>query len=62
MLNNLSADFSNIKESEESFIENGINIVCHNEPFKGGTIIQYLYNIKRVDNIQLEINRKYRYE
>lgn len=59
-LNNLSADFSTINELKESFIENGIKEVALNNPFKGGAITQYLYNIKDIDVIQLEINGKYR--
>ena len=59
-LNNLSADYSTIKELEESFIENGIKNIIHNNPFKGGAITQYLFNIKNVDVIQLEINQKFR--
>ncbi|MBQ9319138.1 MAG: N-formylglutamate amidohydrolase [Bacilli bacterium] len=59
-LNNLSADFSTIKELEEAFIENGINYIEYNKPFKGGAITQYIYNIKDVDVIQIEINKKYR--
>lgn len=55
-LNNLTADFSTIKEFEEAFLENGIKNIKHNEPFKGGAITQYLYNIKDVDVIQLETN------
>lgn len=59
-LYNLSSDYSIIKELEESFIENGIKNIKNNDPFKGGAITQYLYNLKYVDVIQLEINRKYR--
>ena len=59
-LNNLSADFSTIRELEEAFLENGIMNIKHNEPFKGGAITQYLYNNKNVDVIQLEINGKFR--
>ena len=59
-LNNLSADFSTIKELEEAFIENGINNITHNDPFKGGAITEYVYGIKDVDVIQIEINGKYR--
>lgn len=59
-LNNLSADFSTINELEEAFTENGIKNICYNDPFKGGSIIQYLYNLKNVDAIQIEINGKYR--
>ena len=59
-LNNLSADFSTIKELEESFTENGIMNISHNDPFKGGAISQYLYGLDDVDAIQLEINARYR--
>ena len=59
-LNNLSADYSTIKELEESFVENGIKNIIHNNPFKGGAITQYLFNLKNVDVIQLEINQKFR--
>ncbi len=37
-LNNLSADFSTIKELEEAFTENKISNIIHNDPFKGGSI------------------------
>lgn len=59
-LNNLSADFSTIKELEEAFTENGINIINHNDPFKGGAIAQGIYSLDDVDVIQVEINGKYR--
>lgn len=59
-LNNLSASFSTVKELEEAFTENGINSIKYNDPFKGGAITQYIYNLKDVDVIQLEINAKYR--
>jgi len=59
-LNNLSADFSTIKELEEAFVENGIKNINHNDPFKGGAIIQGIYSLDDVDVIQLEINGKYR--
>lgn len=59
-LNFLTCDFSTIKVLEEAFNENGINNIKHNEPFKGGAITQYLYGLKDVDAIQLEINKKYR--
>ena len=59
-LNNLTADFSTIKELEEAFLENNITNIEHNEPFKGGAITQYLYNFKDVDVIQLEINGRFR--
>lgn len=59
-LNNLSADFSTIKELTEAFTENGICNIKYNNPFKGGAITQYIYGLKDVDVIQIEINRKYR--
>lgn len=59
-LNNLSADFSTIKELEEAFIEKGINKINHNDSFKGGAITQGIYALDDVDVIQIEINGKYR--
>ena len=59
-LNNLSVDFSTIKELEEAFTENGISNIIHNDPFKGGAITSYIYGLKDVDVIQVEINGKYR--
>ena len=59
-LNNLTADFSTIKELEEAFTENNISTITHNTLFKGGAITKYLYNLKDVDAIQLEINKTYR--
>ena len=59
-MNNLSADYSTIKELSEAFTENGISNVKYNDPFKGGAITQYLYGIQDVDVIQIEINRRFR--
>jgi N-formylglutamate amidohydrolase len=59
-LNNLSADYSTIRELEEAFIKNGINNINHNDPFKGGAITQGIYALNDVDVIQIEINAKYR--
>ena len=59
-LNNLTTDFSTIKELEEAFTENGIENVVYNDPFKGGAITQYLFNLKDIDVVQIEINGKYR--
>ena len=59
-LNNLSIDFSIIKELEEAFTENGITNIKYNEPFKGGAITQYIYGLKDIDVVQLEINGRYR--
>ena len=59
-MNNLSADYSTVKELSEAFTENGITNVKYNDPFKGGAITQYLYGIQDVDVIQIEINRRFR--
>lgn len=59
-LNNLSADYSTIKELEESFKENNINNIKHNNPFKGGAITKYVHGIEDVEVIQIEINANYR--
>lgn len=59
-LNNLTTDYTTLKELSESFTKNGINNIAYNNPFKGGAITQYLYNEKDVDAIQLEINAKFR--
>ena len=59
-LNNLSVNYSTIKELEEAFTENGINNIKYNDPFKGGAITKGLYSIDDIDIIQLEINGKYR--
>ena len=59
-LNNLSAGFSTIKELEEAFTENGISNIIYNDPFKGGAITEYVYGLKDIDVIQIEINGKYR--
>ena len=59
-LNNLSADYSTIKELEDSFIKNNITKISHNDPFKGGAITQYIYGLNDVEVIQLEINSKLR--
>lgn len=59
-LNNLTADFSTIKELEEAFTENGITNISHNNIFKGGAITQGIYALSDVEVIQIEINGKYR--
>lgn len=59
-LNNLSADFSTIRELEEAFKENGIVNISQNEPFKGGAITRGIYSLDDVEVIQIEINYKYR--
>ena len=59
-LNNLSVDYSTIKELEEAFTENGISNIIHNNPFKGGAITSYVDGLKDVDAVQVEINGKYR--
>ena len=59
-LNNISIDFSTIKELEEAFTENDIKIIEYNNPFKGGAITQTLCGIEDVEVVQIEINKKYR--
>ena len=59
-LNNMSADYSTINELKEAFIENGINNIVINDPFKGGGITRYIYGMTDFDVIQIEINKKYR--
>lgn len=59
-LNNLSADFSTIKELEKAFTENGITNIAHNDPFKGGAISQGIFGLTDIDVIQLEINGRFR--
>ena len=59
-LNNLSSDYSTIKELIDSFEENGINNIEINNPFKGGSITQKVFSETSCDVIQLEINAKYR--
>jgi len=59
-LNNLSVDYSTIKELEEEFNLNGINNIKYNDPFKGGFITQGLYGLTDIDIIQLEINQRLR--
>lgn len=59
-LNNLSADYTTIKELEASFKENGINNIVYNNLFKGGAITKGIFGIYDVDVIQIEINKKYR--
>lgn len=59
-MNNLTADVTTLKELEEAFKHNGIDNIEYNNPFKGGAITQYLYNIRDVEVIQLEINGRFR--
>ena len=59
-LNSLTADFSTVKELEETFTENGISNISYNDPFKGGAITKGIYALNDVDVIQIEINGKYR--
>lgn len=59
-LNNLSADFSTIKELEEAFNKYGITNIKINDPFKGGGITQFIYSNTDIDIIQIEINKKFR--
>ena len=59
-LNNLSADYTTLKELEKCFKENGINNIVYNNPFKGGAITKGVFSIDNVDVIQIEINKKLR--
>lgn len=59
-LNNLSSDYSTLKELEDAFIHNGLNNIKINEPFKGGGITQYVYSNTNIDVLQIEVNGKYR--
>ncbi len=59
-LNNLSADYSTVKELEDAFKEHGINNIIYNEPFKGGGITKFIYGNTDIDVIQIEINQKFR--
>lgn len=59
-LNNISADYSSIKELEDAFKEVGITKVQYNNPFKGGGITQTIFANTNIDVIQIEINAKYR--
>lgn len=59
-MNNLSVDFSVIRELETAFEINGICKIKYNDPFKGGAITRSIYGLKDVDVIQIEINGKYR--
>ena len=58
-MNNLSSDFSTVRELEDAFRENGITNIKYNDPFKGGAITRSLYELD-IDVIQIEINSKYR--
>lgn len=59
-LNNLSTDYTTVKELETSFRENGIDNIVYNNPFKGGAITRGIFGIDNVDVIQIEINKKFR--
>lgn len=59
-LNNLTSDFSTIKELEDAFRKNGFKNISYNNHFKGGAITKGIYALDDVDVIQIEINGKYR--
>ena len=59
-LNNLSSDYSTLKELIEAFNENCIFKVDVNEPFKGGFVTRKVYFQTNCDVIQIEINWNYR--
>jgi hypothetical protein len=59
-LNNLSSDFSTIKELEEAFKNNGIKEIINNTKFKGGGITKTVYGNTDIDVLQIEVSRKFR--
>lgn len=59
-LNNLSSDYSTIKELIDSFNENKILNIEINNPFKGGAITQKVFSETSCDVIQIEINANFR--
>lgn len=59
-LNNISADYTTIKELEDAFKEAGLTNIAYNEPFKGGGITQTVFANTDIDVIQIEINGKCR--
>ena len=59
-LNNLSSDYSTIKELIDSFNENDIFNIEINNPFKGGAITKKVFSKTDCDVIQIEINANFR--
>lgn len=59
-LNNLSSDYSTIKELVEAFNENGVFSIEVNDPFKGGAITQKVFSQTDCDVVQIEINGSFR--
>lgn len=59
-LNNLSSDYSTIKELIDSFNENDIFNIEINNPFKGGAITKKVFSETDCDVIQIEINANFR--
>ncbi len=61
-LDGLSSDLTIIKSLENKFKENGVQIIEHNHPFKGGGITRTIFENTNIDVIQIEINKKFRDE
>lgn len=61
-LDGLSSDLTIVKSLETLFKENGVQIVEHNHPFKGGGITRTIFENTNIDVIQIEINKKFRDE
>lgn len=59
-LNNLSSDFSTLKELIEAFNENGVPTVAVNDPFKGGAVTKKVFSETECDVVQIEINGNFR--
>ena len=59
-LNNLTVDYSVLKELKEALNYNELNNIKVNELFKGGGIAKFIYSNSDIDIVQLEINKKYR--
>lgn len=61
-LNNLSADYSTIKELEDALNEQGIKDIKINESFNGSDITQELYSKTSIDIIEIGITTKKDYD
>lgn len=59
-LNNISSDYSTVKELIDAFNENDILNIEINNPFKGGAITQKVFSETDCDVIQIEINDNFR--
>lgn len=59
-LNDISADYTTVKELDDAFHEMGITNIAYNQPFKGGGITQTVFANTDIDVVQIEINGKCR--